>query len=57
MSEVWRNPDWENAGRVHDWRNHVSEHIKSIWKTFNDVQKEAIYEQAEDRAGQEHWWD
>lgn len=49
------NPDWENIGRVHDWRNHVSDEIAGMWHTFTDAQKEALARQAELLAANEEW--
>jgi hypothetical protein len=49
------NPKWNEAGRVHDWRNHVGDAIKELWFTFTDVQKQAIWEDACERASSEHW--
>lgn len=48
-------PQWEKAGRVHDWRNHVGEHTKKIWSTFTPEQKMAIALDADDLASAEYW--
>ena len=48
-------PDWEDAGRVHDWRNYISEELRAIWWTFTVDQKMAIARNADDIAGREHW--
>lgn len=52
---VWTNPDWTNVDRCHDWRNHVSDEIIALWATFNEAQKEAIYNQAKSSADDEEW--
>lgn len=49
------DPDFENAGRVHDWRNHVGEATQSIWGTLTDQQKAAIALDADERASREEW--
>ncbi len=54
-SEPWKNPEWENAGRVHDWRNYISEEIEAMWDTFTDEQKAALYRQADAQASAEDW--
>jgi hypothetical protein len=36
------NPEWDKAGRVHDWRNYISEKVKSIWSTFTLEQQLAM---------------
>lgn len=28
---VLENPEWEQSGRVHDWRNYVPEYIRESW--------------------------
>ncbi|MNU26888.1 hypothetical protein D3C71_152690 [compost metagenome] len=48
-------PEFENAGRVHDWRNHVGEATQSLWGTFTDQQKAAIALDAEESASREEW--
>jgi len=49
------NPKWDEAGRVHDWRNYISEEMRAIWPTFTDDQKKIIAANADDEAGNEHW--
>jgi len=49
------DPKWSAAGKVHDWRNHVSEGIQKIWPTFNLNQRIALYLAASERAGAEEW--
>jgi len=51
----WLNPKWDEAGRVHDWRNHVPDEVKEIWVTFTDAQKRALFAWAEELAGREEW--
>lgn len=56
MSEDdYLNPEWDKAGRVHDWRNYISDQLKAIWHTFTKVQKHAIYQNADAIAGNEEW--
>jgi hypothetical protein len=49
------DPQWDHAGRVHDWRNHVGFGIKKIWHTFTPEQRMALAEDAKTRASDEHW--
>ena len=49
------NPHFESAGRVHDWRNHVPEHVQKIWGTFTPEQRKALVEWADELASSEHW--
>lgn len=55
MKEWALNPQWDKAERVHDWRNHVGAQTKRLWDTFTAEQKFAIVEDADYRAGDEHW--
>lgn len=64
MEDTYRSPDkladvrdpcWTTAGKVHDWRNHVSEGVRTIWHTFTDEQVMALAADADQRAGNEEW--
>jgi len=48
-------PEWEKATKVHDWRNHVPEHIREMWFTFTQEQRYALYAWADELAGREEW--
>lgn len=49
------HPDWANADKVHDWRNHVPEAVRAIWETFTPEQREALVSWAEELASAEEW--
>lgn len=49
------SPDWSLAGRVHDWRNHVGEHTKTIWRELTQRQRIALALDADELAGREEW--
>ena len=49
------NPKFEDAERVHDWRNYVSENLRAIWGTFTDDQKYIIAESFDRIADREEW--
>lgn len=49
------DPQWHLAGKVHDWRNHVPEHIQVLWPTFTQTQRHALTAWAEELASREHW--
>lgn len=49
------DPRWEQAGRVHDWRNYISRDVRAIWHTFTPHQQLVLALDADDRAGDEHW--
>lgn len=48
-------PRWHSAGKVHDWRNHISEPIRAIWDTFTEAQRIALAKDAGERADAEQW--
>jgi hypothetical protein len=49
------NPEWDEASRVHDWRNYASDEVRRLWPTFNEEQKLAIVEMLNEFASNEHW--
>jgi hypothetical protein len=49
------DPKWDETGRVHDWRNYITEKLIALWPTFTDEQKIAIAEMAELQANSENW--
>jgi hypothetical protein len=58
MADKWElidKPDWESCGKVHDWRNYITERVRRLWSTFTDEQKYALAEMAEERASAEEW--
>lgn len=64
MPEKYRNtdkqsdvddPQWDHAGKVHDWRNHVGYDVRAIWHTFTPEQRMVLAKDADNRASNEHW--
>lgn len=51
----YASPQWDKAGKTHEWKNYVGEHVKRLWGTFTDEQKAAIAAGAEEAAGREEW--
>ena len=54
-SPRYLSPQWEDAGRAHDWRNYVSDELRAMWDTFTDAQKIAIGRSADESASEEVW--
>lgn len=59
-SEEWvldaiNDPRWAEVGKVHDWRNHLSEDIKNNWNTFSSEQRRWLYNMADSLASGENW--
>ena len=46
---------WHNIGKVHDWRDCVTDTVRGMWGTFSDAQKKAIQEMAQEMADKEEW--
>lgn len=49
------NPQFENAGRVHDWRNYVPALLQEHWNELSVDSRLIVYAMAEDRASAEEW--
>lgn len=49
------HPAFDEAEKVHDWRNHISNEIKKLWYSFTFPQKCAIIMQAQAGAELEEW--
>jgi hypothetical protein len=49
------DPQWDKAGKVHDWRNHVPREVQEIWDKLEPLAKQAIYFMATEAAGREEW--
>lgn len=49
------NPNWLGKGKVHDWRNYISDELSVMWHTFTAAQKIAIARNADDMADREEW--
>jgi len=49
------NPKFDEATRVHDWRNHISDDFKKIWKELPLVARFALVIMAEEEADREEW--
>lgn len=49
------SPDWNEGGRVHNWRRHVGAHTREIWSTLTPAQRLAIALDADEEASAEEW--
>lgn len=50
-----QNPEWNKAGRVHDWRNYVCDLFRDIWEDLSEESKLIIAVMANERADGENW--
>lgn len=55
IESPWDEPQWDKAGKVHDWRNYIIQEVRDIWGTFTSEQQKVLYKQADDIAMQEEW--
>lgn len=44
----YQNPDWSAKEYGPDWKQNVSDDLKSIWETFTVIQKYAIANSIDD---------
>jgi hypothetical protein len=51
----WRHPQWQNAQKVHDWRNHVCQEVRDAWLTFTPYQRAIVAANAKHEADNEEW--
>lgn len=50
-----KDPEFEKAGRVHDWRNYVPDKLKENWDELTEESRACIYLICDTVAGEEHW--
>lgn len=48
-------PDWEHAGKTHDWRNSVPNELEEIWGNLSMEARLIAYIYSEDIAASEVW--
>jgi len=48
-------PDWESAGRVHEWKNYASDDLRKTWPEFSARHRAIISASLQDAADQEEW--
>jgi hypothetical protein len=49
------DPGFDKAGRIHDWRNYVGEHVRARWETIPIELRAAIAADAQTLADREDW--
>jgi hypothetical protein len=55
MLNDWKNPNWNDLQKVHDWKNYVSDEVILIWDTFTNEQKEMLANNFDELANKEDW--
>jgi len=49
------DPQWERAGKVHDWRNHIPETVRNVWDAMSLDARVVSYVFAREAAQSEEW--
>lgn len=49
------NPQFEKAGKIHDWRNYVPQEIENIWENLSLKERILVAFMAEKQATNEEW--
>lgn len=49
------NPQWDKAGKVHDWRNHVPDEIMALWPNLTTEARCVAVHMAQQLADWEEW--
>ena len=55
IESVLEDPQWKEAGRCHDWRNHIDSGTRKAWKDLPLLVRATLYIQAEAKASEEEW--
>lgn len=51
----FEDQDFEDIGRVHDWRNYVPKEIIEVWGSLTDRERKLIFIICEPIADAEYW--
>lgn len=51
----YATPKWEEAGKIHEWKNYINDEVRTMWPEFTDAQRAALVRQAEYMADCEEW--
>lgn len=55
LSVEVEEPEWDEGGRIHNWRNYVPEEIQSHWKKLSLETKLVVFRMAHIQAQNEEW--
>lgn len=51
----WKYPDWDSGGKVHNWKNYVSQGSRDLWYTLSDECKLELAKSFQNIADNEEW--
>jgi hypothetical protein len=54
---VLLRPEWDKAGRMYDWRNHVNRDVKRLWPELSTDSRLVAFYTAVHAAYDEEGWD
>lgn len=55
IEKILKNPKFEEASKVHDWRNYVLDTYIEKWNELSFQTKQAIYEHCKEMSENEEW--
>ena len=55
MCTDFMDPQWDKAGKVHDWKNYVTDQLRKIWSGLSDDQKRVVASNFDEIAEREEW--
>jgi hypothetical protein len=55
LRAVLARPCWQEAGRMHDWRNHIPEQLRRAWQRMPESARVAAYIVSAHEAEREDW--
>lgn len=55
FDEQVNNPNWKEKGRVHNWRNYISDSIKKSWHSIPIEAKYVFVIMGEEKSSNEDW--
>ena len=53
-TSLLKDPEWDKAGRIHDWRNYIG-CWRECWDELSIETRFALYHEARTKADQEQW--
>jgi hypothetical protein len=51
----WESPDWNNAGKVHDWKNYAGKDLRGAWPALPFAFKKLTAANLQAIANNEDW--
>lgn len=51
----WKDPKWNDAGKVHEWKNYASPWLREVWQSIPHEARKAVAASLDDAASREEW--